>query len=140
MEYINKRWDLPTMEKRMQCLKKIIDPVEVDSEILIGESTADNRLDALYIAYYNLKDRHCKIKRSVFGTPKIVEYKPREINWYAVTDGNDVWWKTNNYSWDTIYNPVYTYAYSTAATPIYTTAANYTTGTYDVTGTYTIGR
>jgi len=98
MEYINKKWDLPTMEKRMESLKTVIDYDTVDTTIKYYEGVADDRLDALYLAYYHLKDIYCKIKRYSFGTPKDVEYnrKVKASEWY---NGNSVWWSPSNYTW-----------------------------------------
>ena len=98
MEYINKKWDLPTMEKRMENLKTVIDSNTVDAIIKHYDDIADNRLDALYLAYYHLKDIYCKIKRYSFGTPKDVEYnrKVKTSEWY---NGNSVWWSPSNYTW-----------------------------------------
>jgi hypothetical protein len=83
-EFIEKRWDLPTMEKRMENLKKVIDPFEVDVKINLYLSTStDDRLDALYLAYYDLKDKYCKLDRKKFGTPKKVDYKQKNIGMFA---------------------------------------------------------
>ena len=102
MEYINKKWDLPTMEKRMENLKMAIDSDAVDATIKYYDDIADNRLDALYLAYYHLKDIYCKVKRRTFGNPKIVEYnrKVKDSEWYVSgTNGNSVWWSPSNYTW-----------------------------------------
>jgi hypothetical protein len=102
MEYINKKWDLPTMEKRMENLKTAIDSDTVDATIKYYDDIADNRLDALYLAYYHLKDIYCKVKRRTFGNPKIVEYnrKVKASEWYVSgTNGNSVWWSPSNYTW-----------------------------------------
>jgi len=98
MEYINKKWDLPTMEKRMENLKTVIDSDTVDATIKYYDDIADNRLDALYLAYYHLKDIYCKIKRHSFGTPKDVEYN-RMVKVPKWSNGNSVWWSPSNYTW-----------------------------------------
>ncbi|MBO6254949.1 MAG: hypothetical protein J6O49_15105 [Bacteroidaceae bacterium] len=113
MEYVNKRWDLPTMEVRMENLKKIINPHIVETSIAYYENIADNRLDALYLAYYQLKDDYCKIKRRTFGKPKNVEYKPKKSTswWYKNDDdSNTTWWSPSNYTW------TITTSYSSSAT------------------------
>jgi hypothetical protein len=122
MEYIEKRWDLPTMEKRMECLKKVIDPFEVDLKINFYLSiVTDDRLDAMYLAYYDLKDKYCKIDRSKFGKPKTVDYKQKNFrmdttsfagtyltepatpsNWCysdSATNAYSVYWEPSNYTW-----------------------------------------
>jgi hypothetical protein len=123
MEYIEKRWDLPTMEKRMECLKKVIDPFEVDLKINFYLSVVtDDRLDAMYLAYYDLKDKYCKIDRSKFGKPKTVDYKSKNTigtittsyvdtyltepatssSWYysdTTTSAYNVYWGPSDYDW-----------------------------------------
>lgn len=101
MEYINKKWDLPTMEKRMENLKTAIDSDTVDATIKYYDGIADNRLDALYLAYYRLKDIYCKVKRITFGIPKIVEYnrKLKDSEWWYATNGDSVWLSPSNYTW-----------------------------------------
>ena len=96
-EYVNKRWDLPTMEKKLELLKKVIPAEIVDLRIGVNLCCTDDRLDALYLAYYSLKDEFCKIKRKSFGEPKIVEYKPKTIKW-DYDYGNNMW-TTSNYAW-----------------------------------------
>ena len=121
-EFIEKRWDLPTMEKRMECLKKVIDPFEVDLKINFYLSLfTDDKLDAMYLAYYDLKDKYCKIDRSKFGTPKKVDYKPKNIgisttsfvdtyltepaissDWYCsntATGAYNIYWEPSDYNW-----------------------------------------
>lgn len=120
MEYVNKKWDLPTMEVRMENLKKVINPHIVETSIAYYEAVADNRLDALYLAYYQLKDDYCKVKRRTFGKPKDVEYKPKKSTswlnkstswWYANDYGdNAIWWSPSDYTW------TITTSYSSSAT------------------------
>jgi len=125
-EFIEKRWDLPTMEKRMENLKKVIDPLEVDLKINLHLSmSTDDRLDALYLAYYELKDEYCKLDRKKFGTPKKVDYKQKSFgtfttsfidtsltvptmgwtnstNWYysdTTTGAYNVYLEPSNYTW-----------------------------------------
>ena len=122
-EFIEKRWDLPTMEKRMECLKKVIDPFEVDLKINFYLSAfTDDKLDAMYLAYYDLKDKYCKIDRRKFGKPKTVDYKSKNTigtittsyvdtyltepatssSWYysdTTTGAYNVYWEPSNYTW-----------------------------------------
>lgn len=110
-EYVNKKWDLPTMEKKLELLKKVIPADIVDLRIGSYLSCIEDRLDALYLAYYSLKDEFCKIKRRSFGEPKIVEYKPKTIKW-DYDYGNNMW-ATSNYTW------TITTSDSTSATSLY---------------------
>ena len=96
-EYVNKRWDLPTMEKKLELLKKVIPAEIVGLRINSYLCYAEDRLDALYLAYYSLKDEYCKIKRRTFGEPKIVEYKPKTVKW-DYDYGNNMW-TTSDYTW-----------------------------------------
>jgi hypothetical protein len=123
-EYIEKRWDLPTMEKRMECLKKVIDPFEVDLKVNYYLTlVTDDKLDALYLAYYDLKDKYCKIDRKKFGKPKTVNYKMKNVgvgtitssfidtssiepitssSWYysdTTTSAYNVYWEPSDYAW-----------------------------------------
>ena len=115
MEYINKKWDLPTMEKRIENLKKIISPGVVDWIVRYNLNRTDSRLDGLYLAYYELKDRYCKIKRRTFGQPKEVEFKPKkqETIWYS--NGNGIWYDSyyGRYNGSSV---TYTLSNATAAT------------------------
>jgi hypothetical protein len=129
MEYINKKWDLPTMEKRMENLKKVIDPFEVDLKVnYYLASFTDDKLDAMYLAYYDLKDKYCKIDRRKFGNLKTVNFKSKGVNsygnfvstfvdtslteaaitrtdnasWYysdSTTSAYDVHWEPSDYNW-----------------------------------------
>lgn len=113
MEYVNKKWDLPTMEVRMENLKKVINPHIVETSIAYYEGIADNRLDALYLAYYQLKDDYCKVKRRTFGKPKNVEYKPKQstsVLYVNGTSSNNIWWSPSDYTW------TITTSYSSSAT------------------------
>jgi len=107
-EYVNKRWDLPTMEKKLELLKKVIPAEIVDSRIKLYLCYAEDRLDALYLAYYSLKDEYCKIKRRTFGEPKIVGYKPKTVKWEC-DYGNNMW-TASDYTWTV------TTSYSTSST------------------------
>jgi len=126
MEHVEKRWDLPTMEKRMECLKKVIDPLEVDLKINFYLSAfTDDKLDALYLAYYDLKGKYCKIDGRKFGKAKTVDYKQKNFrmdttslintslteptitwtggtNWYysdSATNAYSVSWEPSDYTW-----------------------------------------
>jgi hypothetical protein len=117
INYMEKKWDLPKMEKKIELLKKIISEDEINSIIALYETYTDDRLDALYLAYYNLKDKYCKIKRASFGTPKLINYSQKAIkidnSWYYYAIPNTTaWsvydtggtisantWSINNYTW-----------------------------------------
>ena len=118
MEYINKKWDLPTMEKKVDNLKKIIPPEIVEATLLGKLSLTDSRLDALYLTFYDLKDRYCKIKRRTFGKPKYVDYEPKRmwIGEYTNTPVNE---------WYTLY--------ATTSATVSTTLSNATASAYTTT-------
>ena len=116
--YMEKKWDLPKMEKKIELLKKIISEDEINSIIALYETCTDDRLDALYLAYYNLKDKYCKVKRTSFGTPKLINYSQKTIKidnseWYYYNIPNTItWsvydtvdttsantWNVNDYTW-----------------------------------------
>jgi len=112
-DYIEKRWSKEVMEKRLENLKKIINHYFVDSEIRMAKNLTENELDALYIAYYSLKDRYCKIKRSSFGKPKKVGYAPKKkpIGLYYDTWGLydvDEWTISSNFT-SAASSGIYTY-------------------------------
>ena len=111
-EFLNKKWDLPTMEKKLELLKKAIPAEIVDLRIGSYLCYTEDRLDALYLAYYSLKDEYCKIKRRSFGEPKIVEYKPKTIKWETNFDDN--LWTTSDYTWT-----ITTSSYSTTTSSSY---------------------
>lgn len=111
-EYVNKRWDLPTMEKKLELLKKVIPAGIVDLRVGSFLCYTEDRLDALYLAYYSLKDEYCKIKRRTFGEPKIVEYKPKTIEWVNGYVSNA--WTTSDYTWT-----ITTSSYSTTTSSSY---------------------
>ena len=125
MEYINKKWDLPTMEKKIDNLKKIIQPSTVDIYVSRYIDIADTRLDALYLAYYAMKDDFCKVKRRLFGKPKSVEFKYKAnpaTQWYYSNYG--LYGTTANISdsyWD---YAAYTSAVTSNTTWTVTTATN----------------
>lgn len=106
-EYIEKRWSKEVLEKRLENLKKVISPGLVDLAIDDANTKTDNELDALYIAYYELKDKYCKIKRSSFGKPKQVGYIPKKkkLGYYS-----PYWDSDDDWSW--IINGTYTTASS----------------------------
>ena len=110
--YINKRWSKEVMQKRLENLKKILPLGVVELQIELGKQKAEDELDALYIAYYALKDIYCKVKRNSFGTPNEVEYKPKCL-WYRSFYEYNI---PNEY-YTTLYsNPVITYNTATYAT------------------------
>ena len=112
MKFINKKWDLPTMEKKLDSLKKIIPEYAVDLEISLYSNVAEDRLDVLYLAYYSLKDKYCKIKREKFGKIKDVEFEPKKAT--VTGTAGSYWCAPADYTW-TVYtsstDSVYTCAY-----------------------------
>lgn len=130
MEYVNKRWDLPVMEKKLENLKKIIPPGIVDGYIKKYENLADSKLDALYLAFYALKDVYCKVRRDSFGTPKTVEFK------YKVRQ-SDPWYYGSYSIADSLYGTAasvndsyWNYAAVTSATTSSTWTVTTATNTY----------
>ena len=111
--YIEKRWSKEVMEKRLENLKKVISPGLVDLAIDDANTKTDNELDALYIAYYELKDKHCKLRRRAFGVPKIVGYVPKKkkLGYYSpYWDDDDEWtWTISSSSTSTTTSGIYTY-------------------------------
>ena len=111
--YIEKRWSKEVMEKRLENLKKVISPGLVGLAIDDANTKTDNELDALYIAYYELKDKYCKIKRSSFGKPKQVGYVPKKkkIGYYSTYwDSDDDWsWTINGTYTTATSSGIYTY-------------------------------
>ena len=77
--YIPKRWDLEQMRKRVENLKKIINPYRVETKLNFCKALTDNELDALYLTYYQLKEENLKYDRHIFGKVNFVEYKPKIV-------------------------------------------------------------
>lgn len=130
MEYINKKWDLPVMEKRLENLKKIIPCTIVDAYIRKYENIAYSKLDALYLAFYALKDTYCKVKRHTFGTPKMVDFKYKPVQ-------SSQWYYSNYGLADSIYGTAadisdsyWNYAASTSAVTANTWTVTTATNTY----------
>lgn len=122
--YIEKRWSKEVLETRLENLKKVISPGLVDLAIDDANTKTDNELDALYIAYYELKDKYCKIKRSSFGKPKQVGYVPKKkpIGYYWEYDDWDDW------SWTTYATTSSSGIYSNYSTTTTTNAYNFYDG------------
>ena len=125
--YIEKRWSKEVLETRLENLKKVISPGLVDLAIDVANMKTDNELDALYIAYYELKDKYCKIKRSSFGKPKQVGYVPKKkkIGYYSPYWDDDNWpWTINGTYTTTSSNGIYSNYSTTTTTNAYTTYWN----------------
>lgn len=91
--YVNKRWNEEQMKVRVENLKKVIPPNVVDFELLAAREKADKEIDALYIVYYTLRDRYCKIRRSAFGIPKYVDFTRKVVtNSYEYYTPDNWWW------------------------------------------------
>lgn len=74
---IKKRWNLEEMKIRVNNLKKVIDETLINIYYYRALEETDNELDALYMAYYDLKALLLKYKREVYGTVNEVEYEPK---------------------------------------------------------------
>jgi hypothetical protein len=107
---IKKRWNLEEMKIRVNNLKKVINETLVNRYCYRALEETDNELDALYIAYYDLKALSLKYKREVYGTVNNVDYKPKfdwnsyldeylknNINYYTST-ASSYTWSTRTYS------------------------------------------
>ena len=132
-EYIEKRWSKEVLEKRLENLKKVIKPGYIEMAIRDAKQKTDNELDALYIAYYELKDKHCKLRRCSFGVPKQVGYVPKKkkLGYYSpYWDDDDDWsWTINGTCATTSSSGIYS-NYSTTTT---TNAYNYYDSWYTTT-------
>lgn len=124
--YIRKKWDKETMLKMLDRLRSTLPEGCVDDELRHAFSITDSEIDALYIAYYNLKDSFCPLSRHSFGKPKRVFYIPKNLydditlysSWYNISPS--------------IYNTVtITDLVDTTTAPTFTTSSNYTTTTVD---------
>ena len=95
-EYIIKRWDLPTMRIKFKNLEKIISKVEIQHKISYYDMICVNHLDALYLAYYDLKYEHSKIKLENFGSYKKISYTIKNTNFYVpLYSSTNVYTSTN---------------------------------------------
>jgi hypothetical protein len=105
-----KRWILEEMKIRVNNLKKVINETLINIYYYRALEETDNELDALYIAYYDLKALSLKYKREVYGTVNNVDYKPKfdwnsyldeylknNINYYTST-ASSYTWSTRTYS------------------------------------------
>ena len=90
---IKKIWNLEQMRKRLENLKKVIHPPLVDTYIAVKKAVADNELDALYLAYYQLKGLSLRYNRATFGQVNDVNYKPK-FDWESYLKEYD------RYKWD----------------------------------------
>lgn len=82
---IKKRWNLEEMKIRVNNLKKVINETLVNRYCYRALEETDNELDALYIAYYDLKALSLKYKREVYGTVNNVDYKSK-FDWDSYLD------------------------------------------------------
>ena len=129
---IKKRFNLSQMRIMMENLRNLLGNIEVDMEIASCSSLSDNELDVLYLAYYNLKGRHLKYNRSIFGKIAQVEYEPRKYETikYGFVESslqtktvNSFWYDSRPYNYGSNY---YTNLYGTYATSgVYGTLGNY---------------
>ena len=70
--YINRRWDEATMFKILDKLRLTLPEHSVEEELSRAFRITDCTIDALYIAYHNLRRTFCKIDEFAFGTPKSI--------------------------------------------------------------------
>ena len=68
------------MRKRMENLKKVINPTIVDGYIAVKKEEADNELDALYLAFYAMKAFFLKYNRRNYGELNNVQYT-KKFDW-----------------------------------------------------------
>lgn len=122
MEYIRKKWDRETMLKMLDRLRSTLPEGCVDDELRHAFNITDSEIDALYIAYYNLKDSFCPLSRHSFGKPKRVFYIPKNLY-------DDI---TLYSSWYNISPSTYnTFITTTTTASTFTISSNYTTATID---------
>lgn len=71
------------MEKRVDNLKKIVGDTLVNICLWNNLQRTDNRLDALYMTFYDVKKLKLKYKRECFGYVNSVDYEPKfDFNQY----------------------------------------------------------
>lgn len=102
---IKKRWNLEEMKIRVNNLKKVINETLINIYYYRALEETDNELDALYIAYYDLKALSLKYKREVYGTVNNVDYKPK-FDWNSYLDeylknGGNCCASAISYTWST---------------------------------------
>ena len=106
-KFVEKKWSREQIEIRLENLKKIIDPFIINMKIHKCKSLCDSEYDALYMAFYDLKDQYSRLPRIKFGAPKLIGYVPKNNGWYATSDnefinvlttteGNTTWTTHNN--------------------------------------------
>ena len=144
---IKKRWNLCQMRIMMENLRNLLGNIEVDMEIASCSSLSDNELDVLYLAYYNLKGRHLKYNRSIFGKIVLVEYEPRKYETikYGFVESllqtktvNSFWYDSRPYNYGSNY---YTNLYGTYGTSgVYGTLGNYSSDNSYIYSSYNTAR
>lgn len=70
--FLEKKWTLEEIRKRVENLNKIISPSIILNEYIANYVSVNDELDALYMTYYNLKDKYMKYKRCSLGDIKLV--------------------------------------------------------------------
>ncbi len=94
-----RKWSYNDIVIKLENLKKIIDPYEIEHQIRIGKSYTDDITDALNIAYYNLKKKYLKIQMNKFGYIRPVTYIPRQREYYNYySNYNSTWTISTNSS------------------------------------------
>ena len=115
---IKKIWNLEQMRKRLENLKKVMNPHLVDTYVAVKKTVTDNELDALYLAYYQLKDLSLKYNKATFGQVNYVDYEPKL-----------------KFDWDSYLKEFYRYAWDNQVTP-YVSNVNSVGYSYDSSYTY----
>lgn len=90
-----RKWSYNDIKIKLENLKKIINPYEIEHQIRIGKRYTDDETDAMNIAYYNLKRFYSKIKGSRYGVERLVSYKPRQRTYFDYVDYKSLWNDTN---------------------------------------------
>lgn len=85
-KFVEKKWSMEQIVIRLENLKKIIDPFIINMKIHECKALCDSEYDALYMAFYKLKDQYSRLPRIKFGAPKPIAYTPK--GWY-ITSNND---------------------------------------------------
>lgn len=85
-KFVEKKWSMEQIVIRLENLKKIIDPFIINMKIHKCKALCDSEYDALYMAFYELKDQYSRLPRIKFGEPKLIGYVPK--GWYITSDND----------------------------------------------------
>ena len=105
-----RKWSEKDIRIKLKNLKKIINPIFIEGEILFQQKYTSNLVDAMNLAFYSLKQRYSKISASKYGWINTIDYEPKPIkvqqntpHWFETQnsytiDGFNDWYNTvNNY-------------------------------------------